>query len=196
MNILFLGGNLAKELADWLLSIGENVTYIEEKINLDFVEKLDPEFIISYNYRFIIPKEIIDFVQENIINLHISYLPWNKGAHPNSWSFLEDNPKGITIHYIDEGIDTGDIIIQKEMSFNEGKETLKSSYKKLHQEIQRLFKINWAKIKKGEIEPKKQKGKGNIHFKRDYGFFEPIIKEKGWDITIREFKEKYMILKR
>ena len=60
------------------------------------------------------------------------------------WSFLEDTPKGVTIHYIDEGIDTGDIIVQKEVFIDEDKETLKSSYEILNKEIQALFKENWG----------------------------------------------------
>ena len=65
--------------------------------------------------------------------MHISLLPWNRGYHPNIWSFLEDTPKGVTIHYINEGIDTGDIIVQKEIVIDEDKETLKSSYEILHE---------------------------------------------------------------
>ena len=38
--------------------------------------------------------------------MHISYLPFNRGAHPNYWSFKDNSPKGVTIHFIDNGIDT------------------------------------------------------------------------------------------
>jgi len=70
------------------------------------------------------------------INLHPSLLPWNRGAHSNFWSFLEDTPKGVTIHIIDEGIDTGDILLQKKIKFDQSKETLRSSYGRLQQELQ------------------------------------------------------------
>ena len=69
--------------------------------NLQFVKKINPNFIISYNYRFIFKQEIVNYVKNNIINLNISLLPWNRGAYPNVWSFLEDAPKGVTIHIID-----------------------------------------------------------------------------------------------
>lgn len=160
MKILFLGGNLASDLADWLGSQGEEVVYREDKISIEEAKETNPDFIISYNYRYIIPKEMIYFVSGKAINLHISYLPFNKGSHPNIWSFLEDTPKGVTIHYIDEGIDTGDIIIQKEVLIDEDKETIKSSYELLHREIQVLFNENWNKIKNGEIVPQKQMGGG------------------------------------
>ena len=160
MKILFLGGNLARTLADWMESQGEEVIYREDKITTDDVKKVNPDFIVSYNYKYIISKEIIECVGGKAVNLHISLLPWNRSYHPNVWSFLDDTPKGVTIHYIDAGIDTGDIIIQKGVYIDEDKETLKSSYEILHREIQALFKENWNKIKNGEIAPQKQTGGG------------------------------------
>ncbi|MCL0081308.1 hypothetical protein M1N64_03665 [Peptococcaceae bacterium] len=50
----------------------------------------------------------MDKFQGRAINLHISFLPWNRGADPNFWSFIENAPVGVSIHYLDEGIDTGD----------------------------------------------------------------------------------------
>jgi len=191
MKILFLGGNMAKDLADWLKKLKEDVIYKEDIITADDVKQISPEMIVSYNYKYIIPKQILNCVDDKVINLHISYLPFNKGSHPNVWSFLENTPKGVTIHYIDEGIDTGNIIIQKEVYFDESKETLKSSYEKLHMEIQEIFKENWGKIKADSIKAEKQVGKGSIHFKREFTVIEPLIREKGWDTSIRELKEKY-----
>lgn len=48
----------------------------------------------------------------------MSYLPYNKGTHPNYWSFIENTPKGVMIHEIDKGIDTGNIIVQKKIKLN------------------------------------------------------------------------------
>jgi len=90
-------------------------------------------------------------VKNNIINLHISLLLWNRGAYPNVWSFLEDTPKGVTIYIIDEGVDTGSILAQKEIYIDENIETLRSSYEKLHREIQALFREKWADIKNRSV---------------------------------------------
>lgn len=160
MKILFLGGNLSKSLSDWIEQQGEIVVYREDKVTINDMSQICPDLIISYNYKYLIPREVIDYVNGKAINLHIAYLPYNRGAHPNVWSFLEDTPKGVTIHYIDEGIDTGDIIVQREVFIDENKETLKSSYEILHREIQKLFKENWVKIRNGEINPMTQTGGG------------------------------------
>ena len=194
MKVLFLGGQGSKELFNWLTEQGEEVFYTEDKITVEGLNKLRPDIIVSYNYRYIIKKEIIDFVKGNAVNLHISYLPYNKGAHPNVWSFLEDTPKGVTIHCIDEGIDTGKIIVQKEVAIDEDRETLKSSYEFLHAEMRSLFKETWDQIKSGAIMPRDQEGHGTLHFMRDFVKIEPLIKEKGWDTPISELKRRYAVI--
>ncbi|MCM8832256.1 MAG: formyl transferase [Candidatus Omnitrophica bacterium] len=194
--MLFLGGNFGEELSSWLKQQGEEVIYKEHRLMMDEIKQINPVFVISYNYKYLITKEIVRLFKGKIINLHISYLPWNRGYYPNVWSFLEDTPKGVTIHYIDEGIDTGDIIVQKEVFFDEDRETLKTSYDKLQKEIQELFKNNWERIKTGKIEPKRQPQTGSIHYKREFKIFEPFIREKGWDTPIRELKEKFMDYKK
>ncbi|MCD8568399.1 MAG: formyl transferase, partial [Geovibrio sp.] len=91
---------------------------LSERIDLPLIEEIKPDLIISYSYRYIIGEDVISAMNGGIINLHISYLPWNKGADPNIWSFLENTPKGVTIHKIDEGLDTGEILVQEELVFN------------------------------------------------------------------------------
>ena len=85
-------------------------------------------------------------MQGQIFNLHISLLPYNREASPNFFSFIENTSKGVTIHQIDEGLDTGPILAQKRIIFDESKETFASSYEKLILEIQMLFKENWSSI--------------------------------------------------
>src|SRR3989338_5004694 len=108
IKILYLG-NVDSLLVGYLKSLGDEVLYTSSPISLDYVKEICPDFIISYGYSYIIKKDIINQYKDKIINMHISFLPYNRGADPNFWSFIEDTPKGVTIHYIDEGIDTGDI---------------------------------------------------------------------------------------
>ncbi|WP_298614581.1 formyltransferase family protein [uncultured Thermosynechococcus sp.] len=191
MRVLFLGGNeLSQNLAQWLEKVENEVLFTKEPISLGFVQEVNPDFIVSYNYKYLVPKDVVKAYFPKIINLHISLLPYNKGYYPNVWSFLEDTPKGVTIHLIDEGIDTGDILVQKEVFIDEDKETLKSSYLKLHQEIQTLFKEHWPEIKTGQIRPTKQRG-GTKHFRSEFSLFESFIREQGWDTPIRDLKERY-----
>jgi len=168
-----------------------NINYIitNNKFDLEFLKSNNVKFIISYKYRHIIKKNIID-LNIPIVNLHISFLPWNRGADPNLWSFLENTKKGITIHYINEGIDTGDIIYQEEYSFDDS-ETLESTYIFLNNEIQKLFINNFKNIISNNCPRIKQNlNEGTLHKMKDKEvFFNKIIKNDGYNITIKKIIE-------
>lgn len=169
MKVLFATNNeITKPLYQWLKQqAGEEVTLYSEKPTFTFVKELSPDIFVSYNYKYIISEEIITLMDGKIVNLHISFLPWNRGADPNLWSFLENTPNGVTIHLIDKDVDTGNILLQKRFELNERVETLESSYKKLHDEIQKLFIVNWTRIKNFQISPSPQPGQGSCHYKKD-----------------------------
>ena len=144
---------------------GDNFLVCEDQINLDFVKKNSIEFIISYGYKFFIEKDIIEFLKYKIINLHISFLPFNRGMYPNLWSHIENTPSGISIHRINEEIDRGDILVQEKIFFDSKEISLRSSYFILRNKIELLLKKNWPKIKSGEIEGFQPK-EGTFHYKK------------------------------
>ena len=107
------------------------------------------DFILSFGFRKIISVNIIKKVKKPIFNIHLSYLPFNRGAHPNFWSFIENTPAGVSIHKIDKGIDTGNIILRKKINFNtklKKLSTFKKTYNYLFLEAEKFFKKNFNKI--------------------------------------------------
>lgn len=148
MKILLLGP-LNEKISDLIREDGHQVVEKESPIDVQFLIEKQIDFAVSYGYRHIIKSDVLHHLKDRIINLHISYLPWNRGADPNLWSFLEDTPKGVTIHYVDEEIDTGDIIVQKEVVFEHGAQTLSTTYARLQDEMMLLFKSNWPLISIG-----------------------------------------------
>lgn len=72
-------------------------------------------FGISVLFGHIFPGKIISKFNGNLINLHPSLLPIGRGADPIFWSVIEELPQGASIHRIDEGIDTGEILVQEEI---------------------------------------------------------------------------------
>ncbi|HUX61123.1 MAG TPA: formyltransferase family protein, partial [Ignavibacteriaceae bacterium] len=86
-------------MIEYLASYGDEVTQTMEPMTDEILQ--DKDFIVSYGYRNIIGKPVLDKFQGRAINLHISYLPWNRGADPNLWSFFDNTPKGVTIHFLD-----------------------------------------------------------------------------------------------
>lgn len=165
MKILFLG-YIDSPLINHLRSLGDEVLVNNDKVSPAFVKENSIDFIVSYGYRHIIKSDVIQALPDKIVNLHVALLPWNRGADPNLWSFLENTPKGVTIHYVDESLDTGDIIVQKQVDFVSD-ETLKTSYAKLKQSIEKLFTEHWNKIKNGKCPRMKQSGKGTFHKVKD-----------------------------
>lgn len=187
-DILFLSNNEnASDAYKWLKEQGENVHLIQNKVTLDIIKQLQPSFIISFNYRYLISKDIIDYMQGKIINLHTSYLPYNRGSSPNFFSFMEDTPKGVTIHLMDEGLDTGDILCQRELFFDETKESFATSYDKLTEAMKELFYENWQKIKAGEMTPLKQEGTGTYHRMKELHAMREAIPFE-WQQNIAEYK--------
>jgi len=184
MNILVLGP-FSSPITEFLLHNNFSVIEHVDQVDISYLEKRKIDFAISYKYRHIIRPEIITYLNGNVINLHISYLPWNRGSDPNLWSFLENTPKGISIHYVDSGIDTGDIIIQKEVVFDEMNETLSSTYNYLNYEIIRLFKNNWDFIINGLAPRRRQTCTGTSHRSRDKKPYQYLLEKNGWDTPVK-----------
>lgn len=79
------------------------------------IKSLNPDLIVVVAYGKIIPKSIIDIPKYGIINVHGSLLPKYRGAAPVQYAVLNGDVKtGVTIMYIEEGLDSGDMILKKE----------------------------------------------------------------------------------
>jgi len=163
---------------------GDTSIATTEKVPPEWLEARGVEFLVSYGYRHLIHDNVIARFPGRIINLHISLLPWNRGADPNLWSWVDDTPKGVTIHQIDAGLDTGDILIQEPVAFG-GDETLASSYAALRAAIEALFAGSWPDLRAGRIPPRPQTGAGSTHTARDK---EPLMARLplGWDTPVAE----------
>ena len=88
----------------------------------NFIKKADPDMIWITDYRYLLPVHILNIVPLGTINLHPSLLPKYRGRAPINWAILEGETNlGLTAHYVNEGMDSGDIIEQQrfEISTNE-----------------------------------------------------------------------------
>ena len=186
--ILFLGSEDAG-LVTWLRDRGEDVFATEDKLVAQDVARQAYDFLVSYGYRHILRSDILEMFPNKAVNLHISYLPWNRGADPNLWSFIEDTPKGVSVHYLDKGIDTGDIIVQKEIHFDLTQETLATSYAKLHDAIQELFKAHWSGILNETCPRQRQSGMGTVHQMKDKAGVEYLLID-GWSTSVSKLRKR------
>lgn len=101
------------------LALEENIPVFQPmRIRKDFekLKNLDIDLIVTCAYGQIIPKEVLDMPTYGCINVHASILPKYRGSAPIQWClFNNDDVTGVTIMYMDEGMDTGDIIKTKEI---------------------------------------------------------------------------------
>ena len=78
------------------------------------IKKLKYDSIISNSYSMIIRPDVLKYCNYNAVNIHWSLLPFNRGPNPMQWAIIKgERITGVTIHFIDDGIDTGDIIEQQ-----------------------------------------------------------------------------------
>jgi len=148
------------------------------------------DFILSFGFRKIIRKNIIKKLKKPIFNIHLSYLPFNRGAHPNFWSFIENTPAGVSIHKIDKGVDSGNIILRKKINFNiklNKFSTFKKTYNYLFEEAEQLFKKNFNKIYNKKYQKIQNNSKGTFHYKKDLPKW-----MKNWNMNISLAKRNYL----
>ena len=176
--ILFLGYDKNDtSIIDLLIDNQCNVEHTNKKISK--IKKYD--FVLSYGYRYILDSSIIRLLDCPIFNLHMSYLPFNRGANPNFWSFYDKTPSGVTLHIIDDGIDTGPIIDQKYVYFSPCEDTFRKTYEVLKLELEKLFEENLEALLSDKWIAKKQIGKGTIHFVKDLP-----LNFSGWGANINK----------
>lgn len=100
----------------------EKVRNNEEFLNT--VKKINPDLICVVAYGKILPKELLEIPKMGCINVHGSLLPKYRGAAPIQWAVLNGDKKtGITTMYMNEGMDTGDMILKEEVQIGKNETT-------------------------------------------------------------------------
>jgi methionyl-tRNA formyltransferase len=92
---------------------------INSSYSIELIRKLEPDLIISTHFQQLLKKEIIEIPRIGCVNLHPSLLPKYRGMAPQHWPIIfGDSKTGVSVHYVNEGIDTGNIINQKILSIH------------------------------------------------------------------------------
>lgn len=184
MKVLFLG-YVSSSIISFLRDEGCLVTPIEDRLSMESSDLSSYDILISFGYRYILKPSILDCFEDRAFNLHISLLPWNRGAHPNFWALFDGTPSGVTIHHIDAGIDTGPIAFQKAAQFDWKNETLRTSHGKLIGIMEELFIEKWGLLKANLVPKEYQEKEGSLHRKRDLEGLFPLL-SNGWDTPALE----------
>lgn len=143
-----------------IVTVEENHIYQEAKLkkipvkifnkeNQNF-KKNECELGLLAWWPYIIKEPLLSMPKHGFINFHPSFLPFNRGKHYNFWALEEQSPFGVSLHKVDKGVDTGEIVAQKSIGYDweDNGETL---YYKAQKEIVNLFKSTYPLIQKGEF---------------------------------------------
>lgn len=189
--VLFLG-RADCPLVGFMRDCGDRVLCTAQKIDTAFVADNGVEFIVSFGYRHLIRGDVLAALPGRVLNLHISLLPFNRGADPNFWSAVESTPSGVSIHHVDEGLDTGDLVLQRELEFD-GTETMRTSYARLIDDIEGLFRQNWTALRGQDLPARPQGSGGSFHRSRDKQPFLDQLERDWLAMTRGELCERYAV---
>jgi len=120
---------------------------LNEKKFLRELYRLDrPDYIISAQYNNdSFGAELLNYPTYGCINIHYAMLPYGRGYFPISWALIDNKPIGVTIHWMDGGIYSGDIIARQEVSVDHF-DTAISLYYKVTAAALKLFKHNFTMV--------------------------------------------------
>ena len=120
-----------------------------EPASLELLRSLDLDYMIGVHFPYIIPDSVLEIPRIGVLNLHPALLPFNRGWHTPSWAILDETPIGATLHFMDTGIDTGDIVAQAELEIRP-EDTAHTLYVRLLELEVELFEEAWPLLASGD----------------------------------------------
>ena len=130
---------------------------INAKDFLDKIASYNCDLFVSMSFNQIFKKKIINIPRMKTINCHAGKLPYYRGRNVLNWALINDEKEfGITVHYMDEGIDTGDIILQKTFPITD-MDDYSTLLKRAYHECASLLFESIKRIKNGAVNRKVQK---------------------------------------
>jgi methionyl-tRNA formyltransferase len=143
---------------------------IKETAFIEALRSFEADLFVVAAYGQILPKAVLSLPKFGAVNVHASLLPKYRGPAPIAWAILNGERKtGITTMLMDEGMDTGDILLQSEISVRE-EDTTETLQDRLASLGAQVLSETLEKIKKGEIHPVPQD-----HSKATYA---PMLKKE------------------
>ncbi len=207
--LLMCDAQVGDAIAEWLLElhpedIGALVTVSESAVCMAARRKGIPSFVFESESQLqadladlvpfdlgvlawwpkLISPAVMALAEGGFINTHPSLLPYNRGKHYNFWALVEQAPFGVSLHFVDEGIDSGDIVAQQAIGYD-WEDTGETLYRKASQGMVELFKVAYPKIRSGSIcRIPQDANKGSLHYAREIDAASKVDLDKSY--TARE----------
>jgi methionyl-tRNA formyltransferase len=135
----------------------------KEPGGIELLASLDLDYLIGVHFPYIVPEAVLSLPRIGAVNLHPGLLPYNRGWHTPSWAILEGSPIGVTLHFMDASVDTGDIVAQSAMEIRP-EDTADSLYRRLLALEFDVFREAWPLLASGNPPRRRQpQGEGSSH---------------------------------
>jgi methionyl-tRNA formyltransferase len=115
---------------------------------IGFLRGLRLDYIVCVHFPYIVHRSVLDVPRSGVLNLHPSYLPYNRGWHTPTWAILDGTPAGASLHFMDESLDTGDVVCRRRIDIDPA-DTAHSLYLKLKALEVEVFREGWQQIRGG-----------------------------------------------
>jgi len=138
-----------------------------------WLARLRPDWILSISFGYLLSSAVLSIPRLGALNLHPALLPFNRGSFPNVWSIVDGTPAGVSLHFMDAGLDTGDIVAQGRVTV-EPTDTGATLYERLEHASIELFQRAWPAIAAGNVVRLPQQGDGTSHRVTDVGSIDRI----------------------
>lgn len=172
--------------------LNNNIQYYHpEKLDASFlsiIKNLKPDICFSLFYRDLFSKELLSLAKDGFINIHPSLLPKYRGPVPYLWTLLNNEKiTGVTMHYIDERVDSGDVISQIKYNipnqitgFKLGSKLMDLGFKMFKQQLPLILK---------NVNKRKKQNENQATY---YGKYHPGLRKINWyhssDTIIRQIQ--------
>ena len=165
MRILFAGhGPVADSCRKILASYGQSIRWED----FAYANPAEPwDLLMSVHWKDKIDKAVLSQMKYGGLNLHNSYLPWNKGADACTWAIIDKTPHGATMHWMNDGFDDGDIFVQFLLDVRPY-DTTDTLYKRTAELEVKLFGFALEEFMAGNRVRIPQVGNGTRHYKKDF----------------------------
>jgi len=159
---------------------------LKDESFFDLLKSINPDIIIVVAYGKILPENVINYPEYGCVNVHASLLPKYRGAAPINAAIMNgDKITGITTIFMDEGIDTGDMILKESTEIGEN-ETFGELHDRLAQMGGKVLVETLEQIKNGTVKREKQPDKGFSYVPK----IDKNMCEIDWNLPAKEIHDK------
>ena len=157
------------------------------------LKRLSLHYVVGIHFPSIVPPEVLALPREGVLNLHPAFLPWNRGWHTPSWAILDGTPAGATLHFMDAGVDSGEVVHQRKLEVSPA-DTANTLYARMKELELDVFREAWPALAAGRVRRRAQRGEGSVHRRAE--LFAPDVQRLELDrpTTARELLRRLRAL--